>query len=459
MTEGHVRKGFVVGCLLFIFSLTPRLYQLYQTSPYTLTGDSIVHDQMARSVLEGRGYVYPENEWKKWVGTPGKNSPTAYLMPGLPLFLAAHYSLFGYHFLPPRLSLVLIASLLPVAAYFMARHCAGEQAGRLAGIIMAIWPPAISFYYSSSEVLTEPLYATLIAFAVLLLLSASEAKFRYFSASGALLGLATLLRAETILLPLVLLPWFAGRFARKRDAVTGFAIFFGSMLLLLAPWTARNIVTMHAFIPLSTHTNVLFHGNNPLARGSWNARFSFEGPETSEFLHRHPGFFSLSEVEKSRIYTREAVNFAVANPAHFLWLVGRKALLFFSPFTLQPKRDRFVYNFAVVAVLPFAALAFFRSWRDSSVWLLRLPVLHILMVSLVVFSDDRFRAPFEIFFAILACLELDRLRRRFGAVRVAGVAGIWLAGNIALYVGSRSGALYEWSRAAYRGLATWNPLQ
>lgn len=45
MTEERVLEGLIVGCLLFIFSLTSRLYQLYQTSPYTLAGDSIVYDQ------------------------------------------------------------------------------------------------------------------------------------------------------------------------------------------------------------------------------------------------------------------------------------------------------------------------------------------------------------------------------------------------------------------------------
>jgi hypothetical protein len=85
-------------------------------------------------------------------------------------------------------------------------------------------------------------------------------------AAGVLWGMAVLAR-ETLLyfVPLAAL-WLAG--GRTRDGGRRrAAALVVSAVLVVAPWTLRNWVTFHAFVPVSTAGGLnLFQGNAPLSR-------------------------------------------------------------------------------------------------------------------------------------------------------------------------------------------------
>jgi len=131
--------------------------------------------------------------------------------------------------------------------------------------------------------MAESLYVSLVA---IILLGAYRAhddpKPARFVALGGAIGLATLTRAEGLLLgivvcvPLVLL--LRGLTSRERIARVGIAL--GVAVAVVAPWTIRNAVRFHAFVPVSNNVATLVDGANCDATysgpqlGLWRETFS-----------------------------------------------------------------------------------------------------------------------------------------------------------------------------------------
>ena len=118
--------------------------------------------------------------------------------------------------------------------------------------------------------MTEPLSATLLIAAVLAFLRASDdLDWRWAGAAGLLTGALTLVRAEFIVL-LVLLPLLA--LARRPQelraaALPALAIALGAVLVI-APWTIRNASALDRFVPVSTGGGkTLYIGTNLEADG------------------------------------------------------------------------------------------------------------------------------------------------------------------------------------------------
>ncbi len=78
---------------------------------------------------------------------------------------------------------------------------------------------------------------------------------------GGLIGLAGLTRGEGILLGIILaMPWMLRhRQLSLPDRWRHLAVAGATCLLVLAPWTIRNVRTFEEFVPLSTNGNEVDH--------------------------------------------------------------------------------------------------------------------------------------------------------------------------------------------------------
>lgn len=129
-----------------------------------------------------------------------------------------------------------------VLAALLARRLAGNRAGVVAGVLAAASP---SLWINDGMILSESIYAPLVlGVALTSVMWWQRPSARRAAVVGVVLGLAALARAEAALLGLVLvLPLVLARGGPWGARVRSFAACGAAALLVVAPWTVRNLVT------------------------------------------------------------------------------------------------------------------------------------------------------------------------------------------------------------------------
>ena len=182
--------------------------------------------------------------------------------PVYPYFLAVLYGLTGT-FETARWTQAALGALLVPAVGLAGARAFSPRAGLWAAAVAALYPELVWF---SVHFWSETVFMVLLWWGIERLLAADAADGPGRAvAAGALWGLAMLTR-ETVLyfVPLAAL-WLAtrpGSGARVRAAA-----FLAASLLVVAPWTYRNWLEFHAFVPVSTAGGQnLFQGNALIER-------------------------------------------------------------------------------------------------------------------------------------------------------------------------------------------------
>jgi uncharacterized membrane protein YjgN (DUF898 family) len=113
--------------------------------------------------------------------------------------------------------------------------------------------------------MSESLYVALVTVVLLCAYRAyDDPKTARFVVLGAAIGAATLVRAEGLLLGTVVTASvvMARRGLRSRERVARVVVALGVAVVLLVPWTIRNAVKFHAFVPVSNNAATLVDGAN-----------------------------------------------------------------------------------------------------------------------------------------------------------------------------------------------------
>ena len=190
--------------------------------------------------------------------------PSAYRPPGWPALLAGTWSLTGVDVGAGRLVLLALGVAACLLGALIARRVGGDRAGVIAGLLLAVDPLLIA---ASSSLESEALFTALLLGAVLAALrSRDEGRRRWAVAAGALIGAAALTRTNGLaLIPVV--AWLAVPSpAAARRAWPAAALAVVTAVLVVAPWTVRNAVELHRFVPVSTETgNTLAGTYNPVS--------------------------------------------------------------------------------------------------------------------------------------------------------------------------------------------------
>jgi 4-amino-4-deoxy-L-arabinose transferase-like glycosyltransferase len=194
-------------------------------TPWSGGGDMDAYVLLARNLVSGNGYTYAQ-------------MPTAFRMPGYPLFLAAMMGLFDSHFAIAARFLQFIAGL--AAAYFCmkAAHILfGKTAGKISLLAALLFPTLL---YFSGEILTEGLTSFFLALFLWTFADDMEhANWKTAAAMGCALGLGALVRANMAVLGLVALlgAWMARPTVNSRRQLAVIPLCAG---LIFAPWVLRN---------------------------------------------------------------------------------------------------------------------------------------------------------------------------------------------------------------------------
>lgn len=275
--------------------------------------DAADYDRIAVSLA--RHGTFP----RTLLAAPG--GPTAYRPPLFPGMLAVLDKVVGTGSTTTRWEAGrLLESVLGAVAVLLvcliAARVWDRRVALVAGVIAAVFPPLVLV---GSSLLAESLFIPLVLGAVLAALRhrAGGAGVRWALAAGALTGLAALTRSNGIALavPLGFLVWCASP-RRSRAAAAAPAALVGAAIAVLIPWTVRNAVVMHAFVPISTESGYVAEGtyNQVVARdtrypGLWAPPVQAVG----DVLARHP---DAAEPQVTRALEHEAVHYARAHPTY-----------------------------------------------------------------------------------------------------------------------------------------------
>ena len=355
-----------------------------------MTHDEHEYLALAAALASGRGFTYLE---------PARGTTAQFgRAPGYPAFLA----LIGAgttdaDATPGRVKLAqaVLGSVAVLLIAVAAWRAAGPVAAAVAAWLGSIYPPLV---WMPAYVLSETLYSVLALATALVLQEAAgrasvrSAGIRRAVLAGLLCGAAILVRpAMLFLLPLAA-AWLVWR--RAPGLAAGVVL---GVLLVVAPWTARNYFVHGRFVLVASEGGVTFWtGNHPLARGEGDlAANPALKEEELRFRRAHQG---LTAEELEPLYYRDAFSHIADDPLRWVALLGRKAFYSVVPagpsYGLHSVRYRAASVISYLIVLPFAVGGAVVLWRKPS----RPTALFLLaassvLVGIVFFPQERFRIP------------------------------------------------------------------
>lgn len=221
-------------------------------------GDPFFYHAQANMLADGVGFGEPI----QWL-TEGRFVPSAIHPPLFTLWLTPASLIGARGYLSHKTMAALAGVAVIVVAALLARRLAGDRAGIIAAVLVAIYP---NLFIIDGSLWPEGLYTAVVGAALVLAYRwKDEPSYLRAGLVGAAVGGAILTRGEALLLlPLLCLPLaISGRKLTPRWWLH--AGVMGVVALgVLAPWTIRNLVQFEERVPVSTNSDeVLFYANCP----------------------------------------------------------------------------------------------------------------------------------------------------------------------------------------------------
>jgi len=421
------------GVWLLMFTVAAALragYAWIATGPHAIPfSDPADYDTVAWNLARGLGFALN--------GAAGPY-PTAFVPPTVPWITSLLYGTIGHHYFAAVLLQCVIAGFVPLLLAAFGTAMFGGSAGRLAGWLATFHPLLIFF---SGYLLTETAFCAAMLLA--LTMSAEWVKTprpgRAFGA-GLAWGLASLTRPTALMLPGLVLLWAwvpLGLTITGRDRARQMALLLLGLALAVGPWTLRNALVLHAFIPVTTGAGgALYVSNNEEV---WNDPARRGGAVGEGWVKLNGGEFrGLSEPEVDRRARAHAIAFLSAHVREWPAMAAAKLSRFWrvsmegggtgawqrpgSPLSAILRRVDPLLLWSIV-VLPFAiygtgiALRGPRRWFQSlSAWV----ILYFTVLAIVFFGSLRMRVPIEPLVVLLSALGIEDARRRL-RIRARGL--------------------------------------
>jgi len=343
--------------------------------------------------------------------------------PGYPYFVAVFYRILGSLEAVKWAQALVGASLVPAVGLLGARTFS-PRVGVLAAAVTALYPELIWF---SVHFWSETLFMACLLWALERALASDEVgRIGPAIAGGLLCGLAALTRETALpVAPLAAL-WLAwpGRVAAARARGAAFLL---AAVLTVVPWTARNWVVFHAFVPVSTFGPLnLWQGNAGLDRDEiYRQSDAVEGP--------------IAQYRLAWTRAREVIG--ARQPAWILEKLTAELPAFFEPWSealsflddgvygsVSPTKRRIAKGlllapYVALLVVGLPALALFAWTRPRA--LLGLFFLYYVAIHVVAYGAHRFHLPLVPILLIWS-LALATGHPRWEGRRMRGVAAALL---------------------------------
>ncbi|MDD5688002.1 MAG: glycosyltransferase family 39 protein [Elusimicrobia bacterium] len=398
--------------LIFIVALSVRLvYFLKFSDLECIYGpDATEYNSYAVNLLSGNGYQ--------------NNGIHSFRPPGYPFFLAGVYAIFGHSFIIVQIIQLIISAFNCIIIFLIGLEISNKSVAVFSGFFSCFF---YSLYIMPSNILTETLFTFLLSLSILFYLR-MDRKPIYEIVAPILLGTATLTRSTTLVFPFFIFFWFFLKYPLKAMIKK---IFLTSILFLLVllPWTMRNYLVHHAFVPVHIQAGMVFWGaNNSLAGGKWNEH----GPDWGKYSN-------LSELEKNNKYFNEGLMW-LKNQS-FLQIIKLyllKTSVFFYPF-FEGRINKPVpkYDLTFGIILPFWILGMYFAvkLRNIQSLLLLLLIITYFISTLVFYTNERLRSPISSEIIIFAAIGIYSIFDRFKKnIYRYSFFTIWVVSNVLVYI-------------------------
>jgi hypothetical protein len=373
---------------------------------------------IAHSLAVGKGFSSPFHQ---------DTGPTAWDTPVYPLILAGIFRIFGtftFSAFVVAVSLnILCSALACVPIFFAGKRIAGIGVAAGAAWLWAIFPNGfiIPFQWIFDTSLSALLAATILC-ATLKLARSNRA--RDWCAYGLLWGFALMTNGTLAGLLPFLFGWLAHR-AREGSSGQRWlarpALAVGILVLCCVPWTVRNYVVFHSFVPLRSVLGVqLWLGNND----QYVDRFPGwlhpvdNSAERAKYVH-------MGEIAYMHDKLHQAIHWMLSHPRRELGLFAQRFTATWLG-TTHPWRDFrsspgllvravFVSNFLAALGALAGIMALYQD-RRTRVYAFPVAVFPIVFPFAFYLSQAlfRYRYPIDPVVILLTAVAAHALLRRFG---------------------------------------------
>ncbi len=272
----------------------------------TPTSDADWYFSRAASLADGLGYLSK-------AGTP-----TAFWPPGWPMALSVVFEFTGRSLISLGLCNLAVGAIAVWLLLDLGRKLFGSELAARAGLLLlALYPNNIGYFPLA---LTEVFYTSLLIAVCWLIVARRH--WVAFIAAGLLLGVATLVKAQTLLVVPVILGIGLLRAPDFWKNLPAAALRAGALIalaaLVVAPWTMRNHGELDGWVLVSTNGGItLLTGNNDSATGGYTP----EDPVVTQLDSS-----GLDELAYDAQAQRLGVEWIKTHPAQFLMLMPMKLM-------------------------------------------------------------------------------------------------------------------------------------
>ncbi|UCC31125.1 MAG: tetratricopeptide repeat protein [Phycisphaerales bacterium] len=391
-----VKRGLVV----FAVALLVRFVYLYEvrTIPFFEFPmvDSRSYDQWGQRIASG-----------DWWG-----DEVFYQAPAYPYLLGVIYSVAGHNLMLVHVVQIIMGAMSCVLIYLAGRRFFGERAGLAAGVLLALYAPAIFF----DGVIHKTGLGLFLTSLLLYLLARTLDRTTTvgFVLCGLASGVLALTRENMLLLIAVVPVWILLRTKDCRiKGRLGWTLgYLAGAALVLVPVGFRNYSVGSVFAVTTFNVGPNFYfGNNPDANGLYEPLRHerqdplFERQDAIDVAEQALGR-ELAPGEVSDYWFRRGMAFVTGQPVAWLRLMLRKVLLTWNRFEVPDTEDlytyaewssllgvlRTVFHFGVLAPLGIAGIVLsWPQWRRA--WLLYLLLAFITAGVAIFFVFARYRFP------------------------------------------------------------------
>lgn len=394
-----------------VVGLAVRIGYALATRHYPLAGDQVEYDAEGWLIAQGHPF---------WTRVPyGVLHAGAWKAPGYPAWVGLWYALLGHHPFAVRIAQVPLGAVTIALSWLLARRLFGSRVAAAAAFLVALYPLAWQY----EELLYSESLATPLTIAVLLVIFTRAPSPRRAILCGVLVGVSSLIRPSSEFLLLgALVAWSVATGWRRGIGLT--VVTAVVAVLVVAPWTVRNAIVLHGFVPISLQDAALYGTFNAQAAHDpvWPYAWRPNPPEVANLLNpTHP----LTDIEFRARLIHLGTSYISAHPGSLLeaffwnglsrlWDIRRRSRSLTE--VRFEGRSRLVTNLGLDAYWVLLPLALIGLWRTRRRRMLVLGVLAMALGASIVFTTDsgtRYRAPLEPLIAVLACagaLGAQRLR-------------------------------------------------
>jgi hypothetical protein len=342
--DGVTTRNAIVVTLVALASRLCVVAWAASTIPPTADGE--YYHRLATRIASGEGYT--------WLWPDGVVTYAAHYPVGYPALIGAAYSLFGAKPVVAMLVNALVGTAGAWAAFDLLSRATSRRLAVAGGLVVALHPALVPY---TAALMTEGVTAALLVIATAFAERAHGASARrpavaWFVATGVLMGVATLVRPQSLVLAPVL-GWLAmgaravragsdSRGARLRAARAGL---IGAILATVlavgvcAPWTARNCRRMERCALVSVN-------------GGWNLAIGTQttGGGWQEMVVPDACKEVFSESAKDECFGAAARETIIGDPLRWLARAPAKLRVTFDYFGAAPwylhaaSPDRFPYR-------------------------------------------------------------------------------------------------------------------